>query len=457
MPLASRRTAPSRRARSPGIEVVVIARPRARARTVPVPPLPVPPLTAHRRGSDAPRGARRAGAPARRRPRRAAAWPGRAARRRPARAAAYRSSSSSNVVGERLAQAARARVDHLDERRLAEQRLEQLLVEERRSRRRRPTSAPVMPPVCANVASITPMPAALTPIEAPFASTPLRRRRSRWTSSAMPVDPRLEAARSAVVEARARRDHRAASSATSSRVERSSLHDVAVRRAASRGVGPRERRQVGQRVLADLRDRRARRAADERGQRPAQLADAGREEARDLVRPDERLPLAQRLGAQERAPAASRSRSACRLRPEGVRRRTGGARRPRSPRARGRRPRARRSGASPARLPGERARGERAARLPVRAERVDARPDRRDGVAREAVDRRIERALGDASTERRRPRSSSPRVGEGSRGRCPRGRSTRSAASAGMRLTTTTSGSPRSRARASTSHGTRSA
>ena len=32
-----------------------------------------------------------------------------------------------------------------------------------------PTSVPVIPPVCANVASITPMPAALTPTDAPLA------------------------------------------------------------------------------------------------------------------------------------------------------------------------------------------------------------------------------------------------------------------------------------------------
>ena len=85
----------------------------------------------HRRGSGARRGARPAAAPRRRRPRRAGAWRGRAASSPSGTSRRYRSSSSSNVSVERHAQPRPRAVDHLDQRRLAEQRLEQLLVEER--------------------------------------------------------------------------------------------------------------------------------------------------------------------------------------------------------------------------------------------------------------------------------------------------------------------------------------
>ena len=91
-----------------------------------------------------------------------------------------------------------------------------------------PTSAPVIPPECANVASITPIPAALTPTEAPLA----RKRFEPPVCLDVLGDPRDPALESRAERARRTRETapQRRSSATSSRVERSSLQAVAVRR-----------------------------------------------------------------------------------------------------------------------------------------------------------------------------------------------------------------------------------
>ena len=317
-----------------------------------------------------------------------------------------------------------------------------------------PTSAPVIPPVCANVASITPIPAALTPTEAPFGRGAACRRpspgRPRAIQSTQPSRRPVSARRSAATgpTARDRRRPRRASRG-------SSAQSAAVRRAASAAW---DRASATMSASASSRTS----ATGARGVPRMSAESVPRTLPMPLENsrvtssaPDERLPLAERLGAQERAAGRGRSRRAASSRLERGPWRSGGARRPRSPRAPRRRPRARRAGPSPARLPASAraARARRASAVP--AEGVDPGAERRDGVGGERVDRASSRA---PSADRRgsatasasgsvasRPRASTPNAA--SRRSTSSRTSTRSAASAGIRLTTTTSGSPRSRAR----------
>ena len=220
------------------------------------------------------------------------------------------------------------------------------------------------------------------------------------------------------------------------------------------GVGPGERDDVGQRVLADLGDRCPRRPADERRERAADLADAAREQPGDLVRPDERLPLAERLGTQERAAgevvaegrelrlerglgAPAKGIGLDRLVLQRRRPRAGAA--ARAPRGCRRAPGRR----GPAGHPGPRPRASIRARSGATASA--ASPSIRSSSAPSGMASTARVAASASGAEPSRPRASTPN--SASRRSTSSSTATRSASAAGMRLTTTTSGRPRSRAR----------